>query len=448
MDETRTPPPRRSLGITRDEGLFLLGLFLLSFYIRAIYAHSFEYEPISDALGYHTAAVSFVSNFPSMRTPGPREAYYPPGYPVMLAAVYMIAGTKPAAAQLANSFVMAVAVLLTYVLARQLTGSKAVAVIASLLTALLNDLVILPSFLLTEVLFIPLSISVVIAAEAHRRAASGWHWLVVSGALLGLAILTRTQVVFAVPTLAIAVFASEKKRSESFKRGLLAACLYVSLVVALLLPWAVRNYFVIGQFQPFSSHGGVTLYRLNFYDPPHTEVRKQMYASGMWTEVWEDNQFKKLFWERVTADPVKFARFRWERGTGAVRDFLFSTQPLFPYNEDRQNPWVPLLQKRTISNLVSWEWLMPLGIAGMILSIIQWRRFYFIHALIWPQILFYVSLMVFWTRFRATFLPFLVLFLAHLVVSLSKWSSVQATRMTKALGSRREAGSEEGALTP
>ena len=77
----------------------------------------FPFEPEQDPGYYHANAERLVAGEP-YGDPG-RQAHYPPGMSLLLAAVYLVTGPSVLAGKLANIFLGVVMVYLVYDLARR-----------------------------------------------------------------------------------------------------------------------------------------------------------------------------------------------------------------------------------------------------------------------------------------------------------------------------------------
>lgn len=170
------------------------------------------------------------------------SSFRAPGYPAFLASIYSLSGlaNRIFAARLVQAFLGATLAPLAYTLARRLfpnqdQGAK----LAGYFLAFYPMLVIYPLALATENLFIPLVfLGLLLLLRATQ--ANGDRSYLLAGAVFGLATLTRS-VIFAFAGLAILwLWLAAKQR-----RG---AILFGLALVALVLPWTVRNSLLYEQF--------------------------------------------------------------------------------------------------------------------------------------------------------------------------------------------------------
>lgn len=194
---------------------------------------------------------------PSNRAPGGGpSAFRPPGYPVFLAAVYVIAGhAAPSLGRLAGAFLGTLSVILLGLIALRLWG-KRVGMLALCIAAIAPPVVILSTALISEALFVPVMLAAVATAIEARRSKRQWRWAVVTGVLVGIASLTRTNGLLLLLPLVIAFAPTRSRRRPAAWAAsallVIAACLTVA-------PWTVRNWIVFHSFIPISDETGYTL---------------------------------------------------------------------------------------------------------------------------------------------------------------------------------------------
>jgi 4-amino-4-deoxy-L-arabinose transferase-like glycosyltransferase len=194
---------------------------------------------------------------PSGRAPaGGPSAFRPPGYPVFLAAVYAIAGHEaPSIGRLAGAFLGTLSVALIGLIALRLWG-KRVGMLALGIAALAPPLVILSTALVSEALFVPVVLAAVATALEARRGQRRYRWAIVTGVLVGIASLTRTNGLVLLLPFSLA-FAPARPRGRLRRWMPSAILVLVSLLT--IAPWTVRNWVVFHAFIPVSDETGYTL---------------------------------------------------------------------------------------------------------------------------------------------------------------------------------------------
>jgi 4-amino-4-deoxy-L-arabinose transferase-like glycosyltransferase len=222
--------------------------------------------PRNDAWDFDRNAVALVDHgtfAPSIVAPrGGPSAYRPPMFPLVLAGVDAITGTRAAsqstrwaADRVLEAVLGAVAVALIYLIALELFGETA-ALVAGAIAAVYPTLLLVGSSLLSESLFIPLVLGAVLAGLKARRSTRPMRLALLSGALIGLASLTRANGLLLIVPLWFLVWVRRPRMTWGSVR-MPAAMLAAAVVV--LMPWTIRNVSVFHRLVPVSTEGGYTL---------------------------------------------------------------------------------------------------------------------------------------------------------------------------------------------
>ena len=209
---------------------------------------------VSDAGEYHELACSILRD----KSFDAFDTFFflrPPGYPIFLAAVYLIAGNLPWAAMIANIILDILTMFVVYLVAIELFGSTRLARIAALLYAVSFWSSILITKLLSEIPFtlvFILSIYVFIKAlKTNRLLLYG-----IAGLLLGVSALIRPVTLF-FPIIFVVVILFQKRRLRSRLSG---AVVVLLVFMAVLSPWQLRNLRVFGNYA-LTNIGGINLCR-------------------------------------------------------------------------------------------------------------------------------------------------------------------------------------------
>lgn len=183
-----------------------------------------------------------------------------PGYPSALAGLFRLVGEDPPVmwarglGALLGTLAVGAIGWLTYIL-----FDERAAWIAAGLAAVYPGAIAMSVFVLSEALFCPLMVAHLICwvyatrAQTNRRSIA---WAALSGAMAGLATLTRPSWLLFVPfagTLAVLVFRPRRRHV------MVVACLLVGMATV-MTPWWVRNYRVTGAFVPTTLQVGASLY--------------------------------------------------------------------------------------------------------------------------------------------------------------------------------------------
>jgi len=185
---------------------------------------------------------------------GGPTAIRPPAFPFLLAGVYKLTGNSVTAGRIAQAVLGAIAVALIAVIALQFWGPL-VAMVVAALAAVFPPLVLDGMTLLSEPLFVVFELAS-LAAILHWRQTRGVGWLAASGALAGLALLTRANGALLVLPLCIAALgAGGWRRLVNYRR----AALVLLCTVLVVLPWTIRNAVELHTFIPVTDQDGYTL---------------------------------------------------------------------------------------------------------------------------------------------------------------------------------------------
>jgi hypothetical protein len=190
---------------------------------------------------------------------GRPTAFRPPGFPMFLAAVYTVSEPlgvdRWLAARVAQAVLGTVVVALLGLVAWLLFGRRT-ALVAMALGAVFPPAIVLGGSLLTETLVCALMLAAIAAALADRRAGGDPRWLVLTGVLCGLAVLTRSNAPALIIPLLLAV-AGAGERSLWARIGRAAALAAVAALV--VAPWTIRNAVELDGFAPVSTEAGSAL---------------------------------------------------------------------------------------------------------------------------------------------------------------------------------------------
>jgi 4-amino-4-deoxy-L-arabinose transferase-like glycosyltransferase len=190
------------------------------------------------------------------RFPDGPTAYFPPGYPFVLAAGFLLTPTAwhTAVVVAVNIVAQLVTVVAVYAITLRLTGGRrSPAVTAAACLALWPNLVVHTAVALSESLFIALiSLAVlVVLPPAGADSPMGARRPVVAGLLVGAATLVRPV---ALPVF-VALGAAWLVAGLGWRRTLKRTALVAVASVAVVVPWVVRNSVVMDSPVLFTNTG-------------------------------------------------------------------------------------------------------------------------------------------------------------------------------------------------
>lgn len=209
-----------------------------------------------DAGWYHLTATTLAQGHGYLSPyAGHPTASWPPGYPLVLAVAYRVAGAVPSTAVVLNAMFGALTCLFVWRLGLRLAGERA-AIVATALLAFFPSHILFAALVLSETLFTCLVVGLMLVAirlvqDDDARALVWLAW----GVGAGLTALVRAEA--AVLALVPAVALASRGRGRAAMRITIAAL--AGLVLA-LAPWTMRNARLFGAFVPTSTGFGRTLW--------------------------------------------------------------------------------------------------------------------------------------------------------------------------------------------
>lgn len=327
----------KSLGV-------LFAILLLALAVRYATAWSLRPVPTSDFKIYWDIAMGLAEGRGYV-IGGVPSAFRPIGYPLLLSLVIRLVGPDWWHAILVQVLMSTAIVAVTYWFTRRLFGVGA-GLAAAALTAVMPDHVLWSTVLNSEIpailctlLAVTLWIPPIPAKQTGRSApetrpklpirrtstlqlAPSWA-LLASGALLGLASLTR-PVMLPVPALYFFYAWLTTRTREGGQPGrpfwrpvawrpVVAGTFVLTLGMVLVVgPWTVRNYAALGALVPVSTNGGVNLWQGNnpnatggFYWSDDPAVNPLLRVSD---EVEQDRLGRRLALQWIREHPWDFLR--------------------------------------------------------------------------------------------------------------------------------------------
>ncbi len=229
-----------------------------------------QFAPATDASDYDRIAVSLAQTggFPisGLTGRGGPTAFRPPMFPLALAGVYKLVGAgdekaRWEAGRMLEALLGAASVALICLIALRLWG-PGVALLSGLIAAIYPPLVLVGSSLMSESLFIPLVLAAVLSGLVARERGGAWRWLVLTGVLVVLAALTRSNGIVLLAPIGFLVWTG---RPRFAWRSLRVPLALVATTALALIPWTIRNAHVLHAFVPTSTESGYAL--AGTYDP-------------------------------------------------------------------------------------------------------------------------------------------------------------------------------------
>lgn len=253
-------PSRRSLrtlALDRTTRSILIVTFA-GFVVRVAWAVVATRRPVGvhDPVYYLTYAERIAQGYGYTTPSGAATAYYPVGYPALLAIPIWIAQRLPgghvlAAAVALNVVAGTATIAMVGALARRAVGPAA-AVAAAAVVAFLPNLVFHTAVVLTETVFVAVLVAaVLVVCWAPWPASWSGRRVAAAGALVAVAALVRPVALVLVPVLVVAWVASVRPRRAAVVRS----AVFVAVVLVVLAPWLARTWSVAGRLSLATSTG-------------------------------------------------------------------------------------------------------------------------------------------------------------------------------------------------
>ncbi len=196
--------------------------------------------------------------FAPERTP---TAWRAPGYPMFLAGVFWLTGGSLIAARIAQAFLWTLTALLTYALGRRFMRPEA-ALIAAGMAGLYPELLGMSGLLWSESVFVPLFLGAIYALFCNADKPQ-IKLSLLTGLLIGLAILTRSTALILLPVVWFAAL-TRSKTGAGYANAALASLVAIGIMGC----WTARNFAVLGKPILVESNTGYNLYVGNQPDTP------------------------------------------------------------------------------------------------------------------------------------------------------------------------------------
>lgn len=296
---------RRAL--TRDVAL----PFAIALFVRLALALTLPVEPDWDGVIYRDAGEEiargegYTRHALDARNPRVPTAFYPVGYPAVIALTRLLGGQERADL-VVQSIASALIVPVAYLLARRVRGRRAGRV-AAYLAALLPGSVFLSVTWLAEPL-VALGVGVAMLPIAYARRRQRLRALAIAGVVLGLTTYLRaTSLVIAVLVGVGLGFAAPRAvglRARLVRAGI-AGAIATTCAIAPLVPWAVRNAYALGAPVLVSTNGATNLLIGTLNEGGFERLPPELYCGELLLrEVARDACLQRHALRRIRAAPL------------------------------------------------------------------------------------------------------------------------------------------------
>jgi 4-amino-4-deoxy-L-arabinose transferase-like glycosyltransferase len=296
----------------QDSRRWLMAILIAALLTRLMFVFLLfgDYRPTEDAAQWYRAAENFL-NGRGLIINENEKAYRAPIPGLYMAAVFAVFGFSVRAVQIANALLGVCTVWLVYDLVRRSFGVIP-ARWSAFFTAFYPTLLYFTGHLLSETPVILLIALTLWLMWLLRNCAAIWFGPV--GVVLGLALLTRPNIL---PTVTlIALWPLISRRAEGWLQRLAPALVIIALLVTTITPWAVRNYVILDAFVPLTSQGGISLWEANNPMADGTGVGGKFLSIPQieaLPEVEKAAAYRRVALQFIREDPWRFAQLSLHR---------------------------------------------------------------------------------------------------------------------------------------
>ena len=410
--KTITPELRQR--ITWGFVIFVLALGLRLLHTWQIHSAPFFGLRMGDADGYHTWARTITDG----NWLGDEVFYQAPLYPYFLAILYSILGDSHFVVAVCQSILGALSCVFltdaTWKMFSKSTGIAAGLMLSVYAPAIFFDALIQKSSL---DLFL---MCVTIWLLSRAQPVPTWKWSMILGAVIGLLILTRENsiiFIFVILFWMLVHYRNERRAS------LMCASLFIAGTASVLLPVAVRNQVVGGEFHLTTSQFGPNFYIGNnenasgFYQPLVDDRGNVRFERADATRLAEEDLGRKLspaevsdYWSGLVFDYIRSQPLHWARLMFRKFSYTWNSVEITD-TEDQYTHADWSLPLHVTGPLFHFGVLVPLAIFGLCVTSRDRNQlwvFYFLTAAYAASvIMFYVM-----SRYRFPLVPLLIPFAA------------------------------------
>jgi len=222
-------------------------IFLLAFALR-VGAVLFVPEPelSPNAVGAFIGGAERLLDGRGFSDPG-YPMFSPPLYAVGIAASFVVLGRSTLPIRLGQAALDASTVFLVFAITRRIFGNRA-AIAAGGLAAIYPFAIYAATYIGTETPF-SFALALFVWLSVCAVASSSWRMHASTGTVLGLASLVRGSTQFYPIAWAATLWLTGRRDAGSWARWTAASACFV----AIISPWALRNYLVLGSFIPLAT---------------------------------------------------------------------------------------------------------------------------------------------------------------------------------------------------
>lgn len=235
--------------LVKSHFFWIILIVFAGFTVRVFWWLYTDPIPVSDFEHYRFLAEQ-LTKYNQLGYPKP-SAFRPPGYPIFLAVMMQISSSVKWLS-FANIILSTILIYLIFWITILLTSKKTISLFAAFLCAFNPTFIYFSPILASEHLYILMLMFSFIMLIIRPAI----HYTFFAGIIFGIAVLTRSESLFYLPVFMTVAFMTFKKYSHKYVKIIL----FLLAVFMMVIPWYVRNYYLVGHDSGLSTTGG-----LNFY---------------------------------------------------------------------------------------------------------------------------------------------------------------------------------------
>ncbi|MBD3232600.1 MAG: tetratricopeptide repeat protein [candidate division Zixibacteria bacterium] len=394
--------------------LWLILILAVALVIRIVYLYQssqnspFFFNPSIDALYHHLMAIDFANG--ELQVEGP--FFRAPLYPVLLGMLYLVFGVSIFIASLAGHLLGVVTILFIFLIGERFFNTTT-AVIASLIYILYYPALYFEGQLLVDTLFSTLTIASLYFFLRGQEENGNSLYLGISGLVLGLAAITRANIlIFYIPAILWLLLKLKKPK---------LAGIFITAAVIPIIPVTAVNLIMGDDAVLIASQGGINFYIGN--NPEADGMTARFPETGV-TWQYEDCKF---YAEKETGEesmkPSEVSQYYYFKGFDFIIGNPYSAVILFLKkiylslnNYEISNNQNLCFTKRyaSVTDLLITPFALILALAVIGKTVMGLRRresllMWLLMLSIWiTMILFFVT-----SRFRLPLIPYLSIFAGY-----------------------------------
>ena len=268
-----------------------------AFVLRVCWAISVPVIPLSDSNAYDVFAQNIAAGHCYCWRPGEPTAYWAVGTAALYAAIYGVFGHSYTAIVVLNILVALASVALGMSLARRWLGPVA-GMLTGWILALWPLMIEFTTILASEMLF-----NLCVLAVFWLAGMPGWKWFP-RGLAAGIALAASVYIRPVALLLAPLAFVQEALIQRRPGRALAACSLACVVMIALVLPWSMRNLQVFDRFVLVSTNAGANFWMGN--NPDSNGGYMPLPETDIVNEADLDRDLNRKAWEYIREQPLAF----------------------------------------------------------------------------------------------------------------------------------------------